>query len=74
VNIVSVNSLICACCKMQTVSVMNCTENVVGIEVFFSSSVTKAQNKEYLIVLFKHCPFLFYQVICEHFGENRVTL
>jgi len=31
-------------------------------------------NEEYLTALFKPYPFLCYQVISEHFGENRVTL
>jgi len=31
-------------------------------------------HKEYLIILFKFCPVLCYQLISEHSGVNCVTL
>jgi len=58
---------------MQTISVMNCIGNVIGIYVF-KYFTNWALNKEYLIAPFKHCPLLCCQMISGHFCENRVTL
>ena len=56
---------------LQTISNVNCIENVVGINVF-EYFTHKALNKERLTAaLFKLCPLLCCQIISEEFGENR---
>ena len=52
---------------------MNCTENVVGIDVLAVYLLGVKQKKQ-LTQLFKLVLFLCCQIISEHFDENRVTL
>jgi len=45
------------------------------LELTFTEYFTyQLPYKEYLITIFKFCPFLCYQLISKHFDVNHVTL